>query len=57
MMFKDVTARVTGHEAIAKLAAARIAEGYPDGTFRPYQFVKRLEFFVFTARADNERFR
>ncbi|QIZ65937.1 S8 family peptidase [Geobacillus subterraneus] len=57
MMFKDVTTRVTGHEAIAKLAAARITEGYPDGTFRPYQFVKRLEFFVFTARAANERFR
>jgi len=57
VMFKDVTTRVTGHEAIAKLASARITEGYPDGTFRPYQFVKRLEFFVFTARAANERFR
>ncbi|MGG3004700.1 S8 family serine peptidase [Geobacillus stearothermophilus] len=57
VVFRDVTPNVTGHDAIAKLAAARIAGGYPNGTFRPYQFVKRLEFFVFAARASNERFR
>lgn len=57
MAFKDVTDKVTGHAEIYKIAAANITKGYPDGTFRPYQSVKRLEFFVFIARAENDIFK
>jgi subtilisin family serine protease len=57
MTFKDVTDKVTGHAEIYKIAAANITKGYPDGTFRPYQSVKRLEFFVFIARAENDIFK
>jgi subtilisin family serine protease len=55
--FKDVTDKVTGHAEIYKMAAANITKGYPDGTFRPYQLVKRLELFVFIARAENDIFK
>lgn len=57
LAFKDVTDKVTGHKEIYKVAAAKITKGYPDGTFRPYQSVKRLEIFVFIARAENDAFK
>ncbi|PYI56209.1 invasin domain 3-containing protein [Paenibacillus flagellatus] len=47
-------ADVAGHwaaEAIRQAAAARIADGYPDGTFRPDAKVTRAEFVVLLARA------
>ncbi len=45
---------VTGHwaeEQIGQAAAAGIASGYPDGTFRPDRAVTRAEFVAFIARA------
>jgi subtilisin family serine protease len=55
--FKDVTSTVTGHEAILKLATANITQGYSDGTFKPYDYMKRSDFSVFLARAENDRFK
>lgn len=55
--FQDVTKNVTGHDAIAKVAGANITQGYPNGTFKPYEYMKRSEFAVFIARAENEAFR
>lgn len=52
MNFKDVNEKVTGYEAIDRLAAAGITEGYSDGTFRPYEKMARSTFSVFIARAE-----
>jgi hypothetical protein len=55
--FKDVTEGVTGYAEIYKVASANITKGYPDGTFKPYQYMTRSEFSVFVARAENEEFK
>lgn len=57
LTFTDVNENVTGFEAINMVAAAKITIGYPDGTFKPFGFMKRSEFGVFIARAENEKFR
>lgn len=57
LTFTDVTKNVTGYMAINKVAAAKITVGYPNGTFKPYDYMKRADFGVFIARAENEKFR
>jgi len=54
--FKDVTENVTGYKEIYKIANANITKGYPDGLFKPYQHMTRLEFSVFIARAESNEF-
>lgn len=42
--FTDVTSQTTGSQAIEYLAANRIINGYPDGTFRPNAKITRAQF-------------
>ncbi len=51
--FKDVSAKDWFAEAVRSAVAAGYASGYPDGTFRPYQSVTRVEAAVFLARVLN----
>ncbi|WP_050616546.1 S8 family peptidase [Bacillus testis] len=51
--FKDVNEKVTGYEQIRQLAAAGIAQGYSDGTFKPYNKIDRAAYAVFLSRALN----
>ncbi|WP_243299394.1 S8 family peptidase [Bacillus litorisediminis] len=54
--FPDVNQRVSGYEAIYKIANANITSGYLDGEFKPYEPMKRSTFSVFIARAQNPLF-
>jgi hypothetical protein len=49
--FRDVTPSHPHHDGIAAVAAAGIAEGHGDGTFRPEQEVTRGQMASFLARA------
>ncbi|WP_088007375.1 S-layer homology domain-containing protein [Indiicoccus explosivorum] len=49
--FTDVGPNMEAYEAIAILANFGVAQGYPDGTFRPEQDVTRGQFAAFLARA------
>lgn len=53
----DITAAITGYEYINGIAAAGIAGGYEDGTFRPQTHMNRAQFATFLARALNENLR
>lgn len=53
--FKDVTSKITGYRDIQKLISNKIAEGYPDGTFRPYEKMTRSTYAVFVSKALNEK--
>ncbi|GAA0315631.1 hypothetical protein GCM10008967_02740 [Bacillus carboniphilus] len=55
--YSDLSERVTGYEAINKIANANITVGYPDGTFKPYEPMTRATFAVFIARAENHFFK
>ncbi len=55
--FSDVNGNVTGAQEIANIAGSGITLGYPDGTFRPYEYMTRATFSVFLARAENDFFR
>ncbi|MET3696770.1 subtilisin [Bacillus oleivorans] len=54
--FPDVNEKVSGYEAIYKIANANITSGYLDGEFKPYEPMKRSTFAVFIARAENPLF-
>jgi subtilisin len=51
--FTDVNSNVTGWEAIEKIAGSSITQGYPDGSFRPYETMTRATYAVFLSRAEN----
>ncbi|MGB9791054.1 MAG: S-layer homology domain-containing protein, partial [Thermacetogeniaceae bacterium] len=51
--FKDVSTKDWFAEAVRAAAAAGYVSGYPDGTFRPYQSVTRVEAAAFLARLLN----
>ena len=55
--FSDVASSGELHNAIDRIATARLAAGYPDGTFRPNANMTREEFSLFVARALNEAYR
>lgn len=55
--FSDLNSKVTGYQAIQKVAANKIAQGYTDGTFRPYDKMDRATYAVFISRAMNESLR
>ncbi|HYK56416.1 MAG TPA: S-layer homology domain-containing protein, partial [Flavisolibacter sp.] len=55
--FSDVNSSVTGYQEISNLVAAKISEGYADGTFQPRQTMNRATYAVFLAKAQNEGFR
>ncbi|MEI3162274.1 MAG: S-layer homology domain-containing protein [Lachnospirales bacterium] len=44
--FKDVENDFWGHDAIIGLATKGIVNGYPDGTFKPNDNVKRADFLI-----------
>jgi subtilisin family serine protease len=52
--FSDVTPSLYCYNPIMTFASAHIANGYPDGTFRPSQPVTRAEFAVFLSRTMDE---
>jgi hypothetical protein len=49
--FRDVTRRHPHHDGIAAVVAAGIADGYPDGTYRPFRDVTRGQMATFLSRA------
>ncbi|WP_108668921.1 S8 family peptidase [Peribacillus acanthi] len=49
--FSDVNEKVSGNESIKKIASAGITLGYPDGTFRPYEYMTRSTYAVFLSKA------
>jgi hypothetical protein len=49
--FRDVTRRHPHYAGIAAVVAAGIADGYPDGTYRPSRDVTRAQMATFLARA------
>jgi subtilisin len=53
--FKDINKSIAGFQEINNLAAANIAEGYMDGTFKPGEKMARYAFSVFLAKAHNEK--
>jgi hypothetical protein len=48
--FSDVPSGYVHADAISRLATAGITEGFPDGTFRPNELVKRDQMAAFLAR-------
>ncbi|RLQ96836.1 S8 family peptidase [Falsibacillus albus] len=54
--YSDVNGNVTGETAIYELANAKITEGYPDGSFKPHEYMTRAKFSVFLARAEDKEF-
>ncbi|RFU69535.1 alkaline serine protease [Peribacillus saganii] len=53
--YTDVNTKVTGYESIYKIAGANITQGYPDGTFRPYEPMSRSTYSVFLSKVNNPR--
>ncbi|MBE2912959.1 S-layer homology domain-containing protein [Anoxybacillus flavithermus] len=53
--FTDVKETDAAYDAIEKLVASGIANGYEDGTFRPKETVTRAQFAVFFYRAMNAK--
>ena len=49
--FTDVPVELVLAQEIYRMAAAGIARGYPDGTFRPEQHTPREQAAAFVARA------
>lgn len=55
--FSDVTKTGSQSEVINKLTTAGIADGYPDGTYRPNAPITRSEFSLLVARGLNTAYR
>lgn len=55
VLFTDVKETDAAHDAIEKLVAAGVVNGYEDGTFRPKETVTRAQFAVFFYRAINAK--
>ncbi|RNF39579.1 S-layer homology domain-containing protein [Planococcus salinus] len=55
--FTDVPSTASYAEAISKILAANITNGYPDNTFRPLQEVTRGQFSAFLARGLEPEFK
>jgi N-acetylmuramoyl-L-alanine amidase len=55
--FSDVAMTGAQSQAINKLVTAGIADGYPDGTYRPDAKISRSEFSLLVARGLNTAFR
>ncbi|WP_052343732.1 S8 family peptidase [Bacillus massiliigorillae] len=53
--FKDVNPNVTGYEQINRMTYHKIAAGFGDGTFRPYEKMTRGTYAVFLSKAKNEK--
>lgn len=53
--FTDVKETDAAYDAIEKLVASGIANGYEDGTFRPKETVTRAQFAIFFYRAINAK--
>lgn len=53
--FSDVSTKVTGYDAIQRVAASKIAQGYTDGSFKPYEKMNRATYAVFISRALNDK--
>jgi hypothetical protein len=53
----DINYDNKGFSAILKVHGYRIVDGYPDGTFRPYETVSRGQFAAYLARALEPSFR
>lgn len=52
--FSDVSASHAHAEGITATSEAGIAEGYPDGTYRPQEWVNRGQMAAFIARAEGD---
>ena len=50
--FSDVDASIAHAEDVAWLAAAGITTGFPDGTFKPYDTIKRCDMAAMLHRLD-----
>ena len=50
--FSDVTAQDWAYQAVERLAAEGVIEGYPDGTFKGQRNITRYEMAQMIARAD-----
>lgn len=49
--FIDVPANHYAYESVQQLVASNVAVGYPDGTFRPNEYLRRIHSATFLARA------
>ena len=52
--FSDVEDGVWFNNAVSTMAKLGIVNGYPDGTFRPYETITRAEFAAIAARFDEK---
>ena len=50
-MFSDVAEDAWYGPAVARIAAAGVTAGFPDGTYRPHELVSRAQMAVFLVRA------
>ena len=50
--FSDVTAQDWAYQAVERLAAEGVIQGYPDGTFKGQRNITRYEMAQMIARAD-----
>jgi hypothetical protein len=48
--FSDIKTNYWAYDSIRTLASLDITEGYPDGTFKPGQPIKRAEFAALLAK-------
>lgn len=55
--FNDVPSSKHYYNAINSMANERITTGFSDGSFRPDQYITRVEFSVFLAKALDDRFK
>jgi hypothetical protein len=55
--FPDVKPHMKSYSSIKKIVAENITVGFPDGTFRPEEEMKRGEFSAFLARALDDQFK
>lgn len=55
--FNDVPGSKHYYNAINSMAAENITSGFSDGSFRPNQYITRVEFSVFLAKALEEEFK
>jgi hypothetical protein len=55
--FNDVPSSKHYYNAINSMAAENITSGFSDGSYRPNQYITRVEFSVFLAKALDEEFK
>lgn len=55
--FKDISSNMKAYQSILNVTATGIANGYPDGTYRPDLAVTRAQFSAFMARTLEPSFR